>query len=150
MFKTFISALSITAMTVLMSSMAFAQDHSRNWESGHVVSVSEVHIKPGMFNAYINDLNGLWRKFLEEQKKDGSVVSYGMFSNPAAREGEPDLYLTVTYANWAAFDRGEEYFEQIRDKVIGSAEAMRSAGIKREELRTLGSSYNLQEIRFKD
>ncbi len=150
MFKTFISALSITAMTVLMSSTAFAQDHSRNWESGHVVSVSEVHIKPGMFNAYVNDLNGLWRKFLEEQKKDGSVVSYGMFSNPAAREGEPDLYLTVTYANWAAFDRGEEYFEQIRDKVIGSAEAMRSAGIKREELRTLGSSYNLQEIRFKD
>ncbi len=150
MFRKLLSTTSTVALIVLISTSALAQDHSRNWESGHVVSVSEVHIKPGMFNAYVNDLNGLWRKFLEEQKKDGSVVSYGMFSNPAAREGEPDLYLTVTYANWAAFDRGEEYFEKIRDKVIGSEEAMRSAGIKREELRTLGSSYNLQEIRFKD
>jgi hypothetical protein len=103
-----------------------------------------------MFNAYINDLNGLWRKFLDEQKKDGSVVSYGMYANAAAREGEPDLILTVTYENWAAFDRGEEYFNKIREKVIGSAEDMREAGVKREDLRTIGSSYNLQEIRFRD
>ena len=150
MFKTFSSFLVILVLSLLASTSAVAQDHSRNWDSGHVVSVSEIHIKPGMFNAYVNDLNGLWRKFLEEQKKDGSVVSYGMFSNPAAREGEPDLYLTVTYANWAAFDRGEEYFEKIRDKVIGSADDMRNAGLKREELRTIGSSYNLQEIRFRD
>jgi hypothetical protein len=150
MSKTITSIFAIIVLSVLISTTAVAQDHSRNWDSGHVVSVSEVHIKPGMFNAYINDLNGLWRKFLDEQKKDGSVVSYGMFSNPAAREGEPDLYLTVTYANWAAFDRGEEYFEKIRDKVIGSDEDMRNAGIKREELRKLGSSYNLQEIKFRD
>jgi hypothetical protein len=58
------------------------------------------------------------------------VLEYGLFSNTAAREGDPDLYLTVTYANWAAFDRGEEYFNAIRDKVIGSAEDMRSAGVR--------------------
>ena len=115
-----------------------------------MVAVSEVHIKPGMFNAYINDLNNVWRKYIEEQMKDGSVVSYNVFANVAAREGEPDLYLTVTYANWAAFDLGEEYYSKIRDKVIGSADVMRSAGIKRGELRTLGSSYNLQEVKFRD
>ena len=115
-----------------------------------MVAVTEVHIKDGMFNAYINDLNNVWRKFLEEQMKDGSVVSYGMFANASAREGEPDLYLTVSYANWAAFDLGEEYFNKIRDNVLGSAEAMRSAGIKRGELRTIGSSSNLQEVKFRD
>jgi len=150
MIKTIFTVLTALLLTALISTTALAQDHSRNWESGYVVGVSEIHIKPGMFNAYVNDLNGLWRKYLDEQKKDGSVISYGMFSNVAAREGEPDLYLTVTYANWAAFDRGEEYFDKIRDKVIGSEEAMRSAGIKREDLRTLGSTYNLQEIKFKD
>ena len=56
----------------------------------------------------------------------------------------------MTYANWAAFDRGEEYFNAIRDKVIGSADEMRSAGIKRGELREIGSQYNLQEIKFRD
>jgi hypothetical protein len=148
--KTIAAFAAAIVITAVLSSTAMAQDHTRNWDNGNVVQVSEVHIKPGMFNAYINDLNGLWRKFLEEQMKDGSVVSYGMFANVAAREGEPDLYLTVTYANWAAFDLGEEYFNSIRDKVIGSADDMRNAGIKREDLRKLGSSYNLQEVKFRD
>ena len=148
-----------TQLTVLLTAFIFiacysastlAQDHTRNWDNGNVVAVSEVHIKPGMFNAYINDLNNVWRKYIEEQMKDGSVVGYNVFANVAGREGEPDLYLTVTYANWAAFDLGEEYFNNIRDKVVGSADVMRSAGIKRGELRTLGSSYNLQEVKFRD
>ena len=126
-----------------------AQDHKRNWDNGNVVAVTEVHIKDGMFNAYINDLNNAWRKFLEEQMKDGSVVGYNMFANVAAREGEPDLYLTTTYANWAAFDLGEEYFNGIRDKVLGSADVARSANIKRGDLRTIGSNYNLQEVKFR-
>ena len=82
--------------------------------------------------------------------EDGSVISYGMYSNPDARDGEPDLYLTVTYANWAAYDRGVEYFEEIGEKVLGSMEEMREANIDRGELRTLGSSYTLQEIKFND
>ena len=142
--------LVIFCFTTLCSLTAVAQDHTRNWDNGAVVSVTQVHIKPGMFNAYINDLNGLWRKFNEEQMKDGSILGYRMFANPSAREGEPDLILSVTYANWAAFDLGEEYFNKIRDKVIGSADEMRSAGIKRGELRTIGSQYNLQEVKFRD
>ena len=145
-------------ITVLMTTLilmacfsvnTLAQDHKRNWDNGNVVAVTEVHIKDGMFNAYINDLNNIWRKFIEEQMKDGSVVGYNMFANVAAREGEPDLYLTVTYANWAAFDLGEEYFNGIRDKVLGSADVARSANIKRGDLRTIGSNYNLQEVKFR-
>jgi hypothetical protein len=141
----------LTALIIMASFSVntLAQDHTRNWDNGNIVQVTEVHIKDGMFNAYINDLNNVWRKFMEEQMKDGSVVGYSMFANVAAREGEPDLYLTVTYANWAAFDLGEEYFNGIRDKVLGSADAARSANIKRGELRTLGSNYNLQEVKFR-
>jgi len=128
---------------------ALAQDHTRNWDDGNVVAVTEVHIKDGMFNAYINDLNNVWRKYIEEQMKDGSIVSYGMLGNVAAREGEPDLYLTVSYANWAAFDLGEEYFDKIQNKIQGSDDVARSANIKRGDLRTLGSNYNLQEVKFR-
>jgi len=136
--------------TTLCGMPVLAQDHTRNWDNGAVVSITEVHVKPGQFNAYINDLNNVWRKFNEEQMKDGSILGYGMYSNVAAREGEPNLILSVTYANWAAFDLGEEYFSKVRDKIMGSAEVMRSAGIKRGDLRTIGSSYNLQEIKFRD
>ena len=147
--------IKITALLTALIIMAcfsvntLAQDHTRNWDNGNVVAVTEVHIKDGMFNAYINDLNNVWRKYIEEQMKDGSVVGYGMFGNVAAREGEPELYLTVTYANWAAYDLGEEYFNKIRDKVQGSADVARDANIKRSDLRTLGSNYNLQEVKFR-
>lgn len=144
------TVLAASLLSAVLCASAFAQDHTRNWDEGAVLAVSEVHVKDGMFNAYVNDLNNVWRRFLDEQKKDGSVLDYGMYSNTSPREGEPDLYLTVTYANWAAFDRGEEYFNTIRDKVIGSEAEMRSAGLKRGELREIGSQYTLQEIKFRE
>jgi hypothetical protein len=137
-------------LAMLGASMASAQDHSRNWENGYVVQVSEVHIHDGMFNAYINDLNAGWRKFLEAQIEDGDVIRYGMYAAANPREGEADLILTVTYKNWAAFDRGVEYFEELGERVFGSTDDMRTANVDRGEIRTLGSSYTLQEVKFKD
>jgi hypothetical protein len=134
----------------LASASAIAQDHTRNWDDGNVVSVTEVHIKDGMFNAYVNDLNNVWRKFNEAQMKDGNVISYGVYTNTAPREGEPDQYLTVTYKNWATFDLGEEYFASIREQVIGTESEMRSAGLKRGDLRVIGTERVLQEIKFRD
>jgi len=112
--------------------------------------VTEVDTKDGMFNAYINDLNNVWRRFLEQQMEDGYVLDYGMYTNASQRDGEPDLYLTVTYANWAAFDTGNEYFEKISTEIMGSLEDMRNAGINRGELRTIGSTTTLQEIKFSE
>ena len=133
-----------------MSGTAFAQDHSRGWENGNIVAVTEVHIKPGMFNAYVNDLNNVWRKFNEAQIKEGDIVSFSMFANTSPREGEPDLYLTITYKNWAVFDRGIEYFETLGASLLGSTENVRMAGVDREQLRTIGSTYVLRQITFKD
>ena len=148
MYKRILSVSGLLLAAYLMAGQAAAQDNTRHWENGNIVAVTEVHIKPGMFNAYINDLNNVWRKFMEEQKKDGDVLSYGMYSNTSPREGEPDLYLTVTYKNWATFDRGVEYFEQLTKRLNSSPEGMRQAGVKREDLRTIGSTYVLQEVKF--
>lgn len=144
------AVLGIVVFAALGSTSAFAQDHSRGWEQGNVVQVTEVHIKDGMFNAYVNDLSNVWRKFLDAQKEDGDVISYGMFSNTNPRADEPDLYLTITFANWAAFDRGVEYFEELGSQILGSTDEMREANIDRGELRVIGSTYTLREIKFKD
>jgi len=144
------SLVGLVLFAALGSTSALAQDHSRGWEQGYIVQVTEVHTKDGMFNAYINDLSNVWRKFLDAQKEDGDVIRYGMFSNANPREGEPDLFLTVTFKNWAAFDRGVEYFENLGSQVLGSTEEMREANIDRGELRTIGSTYVLREITFKD
>lgn len=145
-----VAALGLMLITTLGSVSAFAQDHTRGWEQGYVVQVTEVHTKDGMFNAYINDLSKVWRKFLEKQKEDGDVISYGMYSNVNQREGEPDLFLTITFKNWAAFDRGVEYFEELGSQILGSTEEMREANVDRGKLRTIGSTYMLRELKFKD
>ena len=144
------AALAVFLCAATFSVQASAQDHERNWESGTILQVTHVTTKPGMFNAYINDLNGLWRVFLEEQMKDGSVIGYRMWSNVAARKDEPNLILTIEYANWAAFDLGIEYFEDMSKRLRGSTEEMRQLGVKREDIREIGSTLNLQEIKFKN
>jgi hypothetical protein len=142
--------LSIILLGAFAGTSAIAQDHARGWDQGYIVQVTEVHTKDGMFNAYINDLSNVWRKFMEAQKEEGAVIRYGMYSNVNPREGEPDLYLTVTYANWAAFDRGVEYFEELGSRVLGSPDEMREASVDRGELRTIGSTYTLRELTFKE
>ena len=143
-----IAVLSLAVIASFGSTSALAQDNTRGWEQGYVVQVTEVHTKDGMFNAYINDLSKVWRKFLDAQKADGDVISYGMYSNVNQREGEPDLFLTVTYKNWAAFDNGVEYFEKLGSEIMGSMDDMREANIDRGELRTIGSTYTLRELTF--
>lgn len=148
MLRKFSAVVAAFAMFTLMNTGAQAQDHERNWEPGHVVAVTHVHIKPGMTNAYMNDLAGLWRPYNERLKKDGDVVDYAVYSNASAREGEPDLVLTVTYKNWATFDRRPEYFEQISRELAGSLDEMRGRAIDREDLREIGSTFTLQEMKF--
>lgn len=128
---------------------AQAQDNTRNWDEGTVWWVSHVHTKPNQMNAYVNDLNNVWRKFVERQIKDGYAVSYKMFMLPFARDGEPDLILAVEYKNWAAFDAGQDYMDKITAELMGSEDAAQSAAMDREALRTLGSDIVMREVKFK-
>lgn len=148
--STVISLLAVLLLGLPASNVALAQDHERGWKQGHIVQVTEVHIKDGMFNAYINDLNNVWRKFIEKQMETGDVIRYGIYSMANTRKGEPDLILTVVYKNWATFDRGVEYFEKMSAELMGSMEEMREANIDRGELREIGDTYTLQELHFMD
>ena len=76
-----LAATAVFVYASLFSTPATAQDHDRNWENGNVIATTLVFTEPAMFNAYINDLRGLWRVFLEQQIKHGNVVSCRMLVN---------------------------------------------------------------------
>jgi hypothetical protein len=65
------------------------------------------------------------------------------------RDGEPDLMLMVEYKNWAAFDRGNEYFDKLAVKLQGGVDQATQSNIDREELRNLRGGFVGQEITFK-
>lgn len=145
----FTAALAVLACASLFSVSASAQDHTRNWDYGNVIATSAVHLEPSAMNAYINDLNGLWRVFLEQQIEDGNVVSYRILQNAFPRDGEPDLILITEHPNWAAFDLSNEYFENLTKKLQGSLDNARNANIDRGALRRLGGQSVYREVKFK-
>jgi len=143
-----LAAFAVLLTALLTIAPAMAQDHSRNWEYGNVIATTQVHIEPGSLNAYLNDLNGLWRIFLEQQIKDGNAISYRIIQNSFSRDGEPDLILITEHPNWAAFDLSNEYFEELSVKLQGSLDKSRTANLDRGKLRRLGSNSVYREIKL--
>lgn len=138
------------AFLLLSGTSVLAQDHDRSFEQGSVWAITTVETKPGMFRAYINDLNNVWRRYLEAQKADGLITSYKMFQIPFPRDGEADLILMIEYPNWEAFDKGNvEYFEKLASRLQGSIDAAMGANVDRESLRTIRSNVVAREISFK-
>jgi len=126
---------------------AFAAD--RVWEDGSVWSITFAETKPGQFNAYMDDLSKVWRAFVEREKQDGDILSYRVLQVATPRDGEPNVMFLVEYKNWAAFDKGVEYFDKLSEEIMGSTEQSNVASIDREALRTLRGGLTAQEVSFK-
>ena len=144
------AALICLAGASMFSIPANAQDNTRNWDYGNVVATTAVHLEPGALNAYLNDLNGLWRIFLDQQIKDGNVVKYRILQNSFPRDSEADLILITEHPNWAAFDLSNEYFEDLTKKLQGSLDKARDANLDRGKLRRLGGNSVSQDIKLRN
>jgi hypothetical protein len=136
-------------LAILAISTAQADDRVYS-DGGSVWTVSFIDTKPGHFDDYIENLNQIWRRYLDEQKKDGDVLSYKMIPIAFPRDGEPNLMLMVEFKSWAAFDRGNDYFDELAEKLQGGIDQATQSNIDREELRSLRGGFVGQEISFKN
>ena len=138
----------VFALAIVAISSAQADDRVYN-DGGSVWAISFIETKPGHFDDYIANLNQIWRRYLDEQKKDGDVMSYKMIPIAFPRDGEPNLMLMVEFKNWAALDRGNEYFDELAERLQGSVDNATQSNIDREELRSLRGGFAGREITFK-
>jgi len=140
----------ILSILVALLTLSSAQADDRAYDAGGSVwTVGFIETKAGHFDDYIADLNQVWRRYLDAQKEDGDVLSYKMIPIAFPRDGEPNLMLMVEYKNWAAFDRGTEYFDELAKKLQGGIDQATQSNIDREELRNLRGGFAGQEITFK-
>ncbi len=144
----FRALISLVAIAFVTMSPAQADDRVYK-DGGSVWTVGFIETKPGHFDDYIANLNQIWRRYLDEQKKDGDVLSYKMIPIAFPRDGEPNLMLMVEYKNWAAFDRGNDYFDKLAAKLQGGVDQATKSNIDREEIRKLRGGFVGQEISFK-
>lgn len=141
----FISLLA--SVTVFTTAKAGGNDS--NYASGSVWTIGYIETKPGKFNAYMNNLEGEWLRYIKAQKDDGDVVSYKILAVAAPRDGEPNLMLMVEWKNMAVFDRSEEYWEELAQRLSGSIDKLVKKSVDREELRTLRGEMITRELIFK-
>jgi len=140
--------LALGAAIALSATAATAQDQ-RVYDLGPVVAVSHVKVEPGQLNAYMSNLNSLWRKGLEDAKRRGEVLDYGVYQNMAPGSNDADLMLVITYKNAAVMDTSLDELDRRTTAMQGSVGAAQQATVARGKLRTLMGSQLLRELKFK-
>ena len=134
------------AMAALVTAWSGAAQAEIPYTEGSVWQVTMVHTKPGMSDDYLKGLQKSLKTTLEEQKKQGLVVSYKILLGQAATPGDFDIINMVEFKNMAALDGLREKTDPIATKLIGSDDQQRQAAMKRAEIRDIVGTKIMREI----
>jgi hypothetical protein len=139
--------LMFCSAVVVIPTRAFADD----WPlvGGDFWEVAGIHLKDGGALAYANFLATEWKANQEFAKSKGWIKNYMVFGNNNRRKGEPDLYLVVVFErlpSGAEGDKRDQEFVAWKKKT--QAQMQKESG-DRLEVREVGSSALLQELKFR-
>jgi hypothetical protein len=126
---------------------AIADDHA--YTEGPVVNVASIRTEYGKFDDYMKYLDTTWKAEQEAAKKAGYIVSYKVITVQPRGEDDPDLYLVVTYKNWAALDDATAKGDAIAKQVEGTLAASNDAAAGRGKIRRVLGSWTGQELNLK-
>ncbi len=144
------SALLCAALALAAASApaVMAQMAPRNFDHGTVTQVTDVQVKPGQLNAYMQDLASGWRTQMEEGKRAGAILNYSVEQPLDPRPGEANLVLVVVYKNMAAFDRPLADAEKSAATQYGSLDKAREASMQREAMRSVMGTQVYRQLAF--
>jgi hypothetical protein len=141
-----IACAAFTALAVT-SLAAIADDHA--YTEGPVVNVAAIRTEDGKFDDYMKFLDTTWKAAQEAARKMGDVISYQVITVEPRGEHDPDLYLVVTYKNWATMDGSLAKGDAIAKQVEGSVDASNKGLADRGKIRRLLGSWTGQELKLK-
>jgi len=134
---------------LLCGGLAAWADDEHTYTEGPVIGVSNVRTKYGMFDEYMKFLDGTYKRQMEEYKKAGLILDYGVYQAFPHNPHEPDVILTTTFKNWAAFDGLRDKLEPIDKQVYGSRDASSKAAVDREKIREVLGGQVIQKLQLK-
>jgi hypothetical protein len=119
------------------------------YTEGSVWQITLVHAKPGMGDEYLKGLAKNLKTSLEEEKKQGIIVSYKILLGDASTPNDFNIINMVEYKNMAALDNLREKTDPIAAKIIGGEQQLREGAVKRAELREIIGNKTMREITLK-
>jgi hypothetical protein len=144
--RNFLAAAGVIGLACT-SVAAIADDHA--YTEGPVVNVAAIRTENGKFDDYMKYLDTTWKAEQEAAKKAGYIISYKVVTVEARSENDPDLYLVVTYKNWAALDDATAKGDAIAKQVEGTLAASNEAAVSRGKIRRVLGSWTGQELNLK-
>jgi len=105
--------------------------------TGTVWNITFVKTVEGMDDLYLEELRTGMKPIFEEAKKEGIILSYRIFSSPAATPGDWNLMMMTEFENMAALDGLEEKFIAIYERVVGADEDFEKGAARRNEIRQI-------------
>ena len=143
-------ALSLALFVVALLSAATAHAQNPNYNVGPVWRVTYVHVKPGQGDAFWADVRTHLKPIWEEQKKQGLISDYKLFTNATSNSSNDwSVAVAILYANWAAIDQLDAKGASISVAHYGSRDAMMEAARKRAEISEVVSSHLAREVSLK-
>lgn len=138
------SSLSFDARAQDASSLsrdALAQN-DRQYTDGPVTQVDYIAVEYGHFEDYVAWLNATWKPTMEAMKRAGLILDYRVLQATPRSPDQPNIYLMITYRNFAAaLDHGVE-LEYVARNVICSTECQNQArAVRNGYRRVLGHEY---------
>jgi len=141
--------LTARLMLLLLLSLgtAIAQDQ---YTEGTVDRVTLVHILPGHFNAFMDDLKTNIKPIWEAEKSAGIIENYNIFLNQTKANIEDwDIGFVLTYKNMAALDGLGMKVLELRMKQYGDKNKEQQVITKRVENAVSIASYLIRNITLK-
>jgi hypothetical protein len=135
------------ALVCFASGTALADDHA--YSEGPVVNVASIRTVEGKFDEYMTWLATTWKKMQEESKTKGYIVDYEVLTVEPRGPDDPDIYLVITYKNWAALDGAIAKGDEIAKAVEGSLAAANKSQSERDRIRRVLGSQTMQQLVLK-
>jgi hypothetical protein len=140
--------LSVLLLVGLLPAWAIAQELP--YREGPVVNVTQIRVKEGKFFDYWSFLENRWRPVMEEAKRQGIIVSYGVLTAEPRTPQDANLVLVITSPNMASFDGIDAKYAAIEQKMFGlSPQKAAAESGERDAVRTVLGSQLYRALEFK-
>ena len=116
---------------------------------GPVVNVSGIRTEYGRFDDYMKFLDTTWKKGEEAAMKAGLILKYEVLTVEPRGPDDPDIYLVVTYKNWAALDGLGAKSDAIANQIYGSVTNANKSASERGKMRRQVGSSTMQILNLK-
>lgn len=140
--------MAATAATMMLGTVAAAQDSGRVWKPGSVWRVNTIEVLPGKGDDYVRMLNTVWKAQRMANQKSGHEKSYKIMWADDQRDGQPNLVLMIEYPNMAAMDRPPEEDDKVM-KAIEAQGIKAPSAAERDAMRKQRGSRVYREVVFK-